>query len=77
MKVFKSLLVYNLKKFSLEARNPILSHIKWLNNIMEVSTDSGNTFYPEDRMHALWVAVSKVMVKKVHKLLKENQLVLF
>jgi len=44
---------------------------------MEVSTDSGNTFYPEDRMHALWVAVSKVMVKKVHKLLKENQLVLF
>jgi hypothetical protein len=68
MKVFRSLQVSNLKKFSSEMSKPILSHIKWLNNIMEVTMDSGHTLCPESKMHVFWDAVSKDMVKKVHKL---------
>jgi hypothetical protein len=38
--------------------------------------DSGPTFYLEDKMVVFWDAVLKAMVKKVHKSLKESQLVL-
>ena len=52
MKVFKSLLDCSQKKFSLEMKPPTLSHIKWLNNIMVESMDSGSMFWIEEMMVA-------------------------
>lgn len=67
MKVFKSLLDSNQKKFSLEMKKLSLSHTKWLDNIMEVNMDSGHIFSQEKKTDALWDAALKVMVKKAHK----------
>ena len=54
----------------------MLSQVRLLSNIMVVLMVSGNSLWLEIQISVLWDVVLKDLVRKVHRLLKESQLVL-